>query len=660
MSDDQSKIFLQKIAAVLPGQLYSLVQREDGSFFFRYLSPGLEDILEISVEEAIEDPDLIFSQQHPEDVPGYVAAVAKSRQTLEPFQHEWRIITPSGKLKWLRGSSRPERLPNQDTVWYGIIIDITEQKQSELNLVELNSTLRESEERFRLAFADANVGMCLVDLQGNLLQVNEKMSEIFGYSQQELEGITVNDLALPEDQGVSPQFMQKAIAKHQDRAILEKHYRHRQGHIIYGEVSSSLVRDNHGNPLYFISHVKDITQQKQYEQQLRESRDEIAKINAELEERVAQRTTELRQRERLLRRYFDQSLIGMAMTSPNKGWLNVNDKLSEMLGYSFAELQTMTWAEITYPDDLAFDLAHFNRVIRGEIEGYEIDKRFIHKNGQIVYTNLAVQVQRKADGSIDFFVVMLQDIGDRKEAEEQMRLALLREQELNELRAQFISAISHQFRTPLTVISSSASMLEKFSERMPLQKRQQHFQSIERGVKNIVQLIEDIITINLDDKIETKIQPVLGDLIAFCEDLNQKLYYLYPDSQINFSYDLNCPDLSQGYFVKFDRSLLTTILTHLLTNAIKYSPRNSVVTLFLSQSPEYLIFTISDSGIGILEEEQEQIFEPFQRGSNVGHVAGIGLGLSIVKRFVESYPGKMTIQSTVGQGTIFSVFLSKL
>ena len=243
----------------------------------------------------MKDANLIFSQQHPEDVSGYLAAIEKSRDTLQPFQHEWRIITPSGKLRWLRGNSHPERLPNQDTVWYGVVLDVTEKKQSELTLVALNSTLRESEERFRLAFANANVGMCLVDLQGNLLQVNEKLSEMLGYSQQALENMTVNDLALPEDQQVSPQFIHKAIADHQDRAILEKHYRHRQGHIIYGEVSSSLVRDEQGNPLYFISHVKDITPQKQYEQKLRESRDAIAKINAELEERVALRTAELRQ-----------------------------------------------------------------------------------------------------------------------------------------------------------------------------------------------------------------------------------------------------------------------------------------------------------------------------------------------------------------------------
>jgi PAS domain S-box-containing protein len=223
--------------------------------------------------------------------------------------------------------------------------------------------LQESEEKFRLAFDKANIGMCLVDLQGNLFQVNEKMSEIFGYSQDELKSINVSDLAIAEDKQISSKFIQGAVVEHKDSARLEKRYRHRLGHIIYGEVSSSLVRDTEGNPLYFISQVQDISERKRYEIDLEEARNALAKANAELEERVSVRTAELkksetslRQSEMQFRRYFEQNLIGMAMTSPSKAWINVNDKLCEILGYSFAELQELSWDKITHPDDLAINL----------------------------------------------------------------------------------------------------------------------------------------------------------------------------------------------------------------------------------------------------------------------------------------------------------------
>ena len=284
--------------------------------------------------------------------------------------------------------------------------------------------LQESEEKFRLAFDKANIGMCLVDLQGYLFQVNEKMSEIFGYSQDELKSINVSDLAIAEDKQISSKFIQGAVVEHKDSARLEKRYRHRLGHIIYGEVTSSLVRDTDGNPLYFIAQVQDISERKRYQIDLEEARNALAKVNGELEERVALRTAELqksetalRQSEMQFRRYFDQNLIGMAMSSPSKAWINVNDKLCEILGYSFAELQELSWDKITHPEDLAINIEKFNLVIDGQIEGYEIDKRFIHKTGRIVYTNLAVQCHRKPDGKLDFFIALIQDISDRKKAE---------------------------------------------------------------------------------------------------------------------------------------------------------------------------------------------------------------------------------------------------
>jgi len=133
-----------------------------------------------------------------------------------------------------------------------IATDITARKEMELRL-------RQSEEHFRLAFENANTGMCLVDLQGRLLQVNDKMSAIFGYSRQELAGMTVNDLAYPEDQTLSPAFITEAIQGLVDSATFDKRYRHRDGHLIYGQVASSLVRDQQGQPLYFISQVQDVT-----------------------------------------------------------------------------------------------------------------------------------------------------------------------------------------------------------------------------------------------------------------------------------------------------------------------------------------------------------------------------------------------------------------
>ena len=133
--------------------------------------------------------------------------------------------------------------------------------------------LQESEERFRLAFENANIGMCLVDLEGRLTRVNPQMSRIFGYSQQELESMTVNDITHPDDVDVSPTFIQRAKSGEVEHTIFEKKYFHKDGHIIWGQVSSSLVCDAQGKPQYFISHVQDITEQELAREALSTSED---------------------------------------------------------------------------------------------------------------------------------------------------------------------------------------------------------------------------------------------------------------------------------------------------------------------------------------------------------------------------------------------------
>ena len=130
----------------------------------------------------------------------------------------------------------------------------------------------------------------------------------------------------------------------------------------------------------------------------------------------------LHQSEERFRSYFDLPLAGRAITSPSKGWLEVNDALCEMLGYIKTELIQMNWAELTHPDDLAIDLQHFNRVMAGEIDGYTLEKRFIHKDGHGVHTNLAIHCVRHPDRSVDYFVALLQDITASKQAQAEMEI----------------------------------------------------------------------------------------------------------------------------------------------------------------------------------------------------------------------------------------------
>ena len=156
------------------------------------------------------------------------------------------------------------------------------------------------------------------------------------------------------------------------------------------------IKDKSGEVIGYQSAVLDISDQKQAEEALLES-------------------------EKLFRGYFELGLIGMIISSTEKGWIEFNDTLCNMFGYSRENFTKTTWQQLTHPDDLDADLAYFNRVLAGEINGYSMEKRFFHKNGSIIHTKLSVSALRNADGSVNCFLALLEDITKRKQAEKALR-----------------------------------------------------------------------------------------------------------------------------------------------------------------------------------------------------------------------------------------------
>ncbi len=221
------------------------------------------DIIGYDLEEI--DPTMDFWKTiiHPEDL-NHTLELLKTHieGKTDFFEHEYRVTTRHGEQKWIMGRGKVIERDGlgQAIRMAGTFMDITERKESQ-------ERLRESEERFRLSFENANVGECLVDVSGRFIKSNHALSEIFGYSREELEKMTVNDIVYPDDASVSPTFMRRAKSGEVAKASFEKRYFHKSGNIVWGKVSSSLVRDAKGNPMYFVSHVQDITGLKRAEQE---------------------------------------------------------------------------------------------------------------------------------------------------------------------------------------------------------------------------------------------------------------------------------------------------------------------------------------------------------------------------------------------------------
>ena len=265
-------------------------------------------------------------------------------------------------------------------------LDITESKQAE-------KALRESEERFRLAFENANTGVCLVDLDGNLTRVNNKMCEIFGYTKEELERMTVNDIAHPEDINKSPEFIQKTLTGEIDRSTFEKRYTHKDGHRVTCQISSSLVRDADGSPLYFISHIHDITERKQAEEALRESEERYRTILEDIEEG-----------------YFEADLTGRPTF--------LNDSMCKIHGYPREELLGVDNRRFVDKENAKKAFEAFNRVYRTGEPGRLFDYEVIRKDGTKRQVEVFPSLRKDSSGNPIGFRGITRDVTERKQGEE--------------------------------------------------------------------------------------------------------------------------------------------------------------------------------------------------------------------------------------------------
>jgi signal transduction histidine kinase len=253
-------------------------------------------------------------------------------------------------------------------------------------------------------------------------------------------------------------------------------------------------------------------------------------------------------------------------------------------------------------------------------------------------------------------VCSLRDITVQKQIETELRNALMREQELNKLKSNFTSIVSHEFRTPLAVISSSAEILMTYYDRLNEEKRHTYLARIREKVKSLTRLMEDVLILSRSETVGFKFEPKPTDLIEFCEAIITEVNIGYgQEGIINFSHS---GIINQQ--IAIDPELISHILHNLLSNAVKYSPDDGAVELDVICSKQALNIRIQDHGIGIPQKYKEKLFQPFQRATNVGNIQGTGIGLTIIKRAVDAHQGTIECTSTEGEGTTFTISIPLL
>jgi signal transduction histidine kinase len=246
--------------------------------------------------------------------------------------------------------------------------------------------------------------------------------------------------------------------------------------------------------------------------------------------------------------------------------------------------------------------------------------------------------------------LLQQEVHRREIAEAEVRKSLSKEQELNQLKSYFVSMVSHEFRNPLTTILGFAELIIDFDQQLTSEKRQEYLRQIKESTRRMTALLNDVLTIGQAEAGKLEFNPEPLDVEEFCGHLVEELKL---GNSLQHIIAFSRPSqLTKGCM---DKNLLRQILTNLLSNAIKYSSEGSTITFDLVCQDGEAIFHIKDEGIGISLEDQQRLFESFQRGSNVGKISGTGLGLTIVKKAVDLHGGQIAVKSEVGVGTTFSV-----
>lgn len=221
-----------------------------------------------------------------------------------------------------------------------------------------------------------------------------------------------------------------------------------------------------------------------------------------------------------------------------------------------------------------------------------------------------------------------------------------RERELNELKSRFVSMTSHEFRTPLSVILSSTELLEAYGEKWKPTKKADHYARIKLAVGGMTELLDGILVIGRAESGKLTCAPTPLDVGRFSRQLIEAFL---PTISSKHTFESTIEgDYSDAWA---DEKLLNHILSNLLSNAVKYSPKGGHVGFSLTREGDEAHFRVSDEGIGIPEDDLERLFESFHRGGNVGHIAGTGLGLAVVKRAIDAHGGEIRIESVAGEGT---------
>lgn len=546
--------------------------------------------------------------------------VSDAIQNGTPWDTELQIITLQGEDKWVRAIGQTEVLDGKCVRLMGTFQDIDDRKKAEIEYQKVS-------ERLRVATSAAVIGIWDFDIINNNLIWDDNMYHLYGIKKEDFSGVyeAWEASVHQEDQERAQKEVEDAIKEGKEfntefRVVLPS------GDIRNIKAIAHVERNAAGESVKMIGANWDITDFKHTKLKLLKSEESFSGA-------------------------FDNSAVGMALVDIDGKWLKVNDSICESLGYTEKELMGLTFQDITHPEDLMKDLVLLNELIAGERDNYQIEKRYFHKNGDLVYVILSVTSVMSIDGKLSHFISQILDITSRKEAENKLKSMLELTSGQNDSLTNFAHIVSHNLRSHSTNLSMLTGFLKEEQDENEKKQLVNMLHDSSESLGETIHHLNEVVNINAN--VTQKLEPV--NLSYVIKNVMKTLSIGLNSSTIECKIDV---PVSQS--VRAVPAYMDSILLNLFTNAIKYrSPDRDLFISVSSESNENkVVVKFSDNGLGIdLEKHRKKLFGMYKTFHK--HKEAKGIGLFITKNQMEAMNGKINVESKVDEGTTFTLIFDK-
>ena len=582
-----------------------------------YWTEVTKEIHEVSVDytPSIEDGINFYKEGTSRDEITLLVSEAMAKGT--SWDTELILVTAKRNELWVRAKGESEIIDGKCVRIYGTFQDIDAKKKFALNHKEVTDKLT-------AATLGANFGIFNFDIVNNILNWDDSMYRIYGVNKDDFtgeyeawrSGLHPDDVARCDEE-VALAVSGKQNYDSEFRIIWPNgEIRHIRGIIV-------IERDADGNALKMTGTNWDVTELKTTQLRLKKSEESF--VGA-----------------------FENSNIGMSLVDLDGNWKKVNKSLCTILGYTENELVPMTFEDITHPDDLEYGLELLGELRNNKRESYQMEKRYIHKDGSTVYAILTVTAVRNIDGELSHFISQVMDISLRKNAEEKLNRMVDITTEQNDSLLNFAHIVSHNLRSH----SSNLSMLSGFLNTEKNENERQHL------LKMLCDASESLneTVLHLNEVVQVKVGAAENmkrvNLYKSIKNVKKNLGVLLKDKKATCTLDI-----PENLTVNAIPAYIDSIFLNLFTNSIKYSApeRPPVIKISSEHMGDRILLTFADNGLGIdLKRHGEKLFgmyKTFHRNKDAK-----GIGLFITKNQIEAMNGRIEVESTVDVGTTFKLY----